>query len=153
MICPLFKYVKANQERVDKAFTQVIRDRVSRLRGNEATSVPPFTPEGDNAIGFGGAGGPGGCEAYTLMRQALEKGAAGFRDRIALQTHHKLAMFRPFEYLGMVRAPVLLVISENDDISPPQEQVDGFEKITSSKKLHWAKGKTHLNLVSGEGSS
>jgi len=51
----------------------------------------------------------------------------------------------------MVNAPTLLVIPESDDISPPQEQLDAFEKIGAPKKLYWAKGKTHLNVVSGEG--
>lgn len=153
MVCPLLHYFKASGDRVDRAFAQVIRDRVSRLRGNEPASLQPFTPQGDNLIGFGGGGGPGGVEAYNLMRAAVEKGAAGFRDRIALQTYHKLAMFKPAEYLGLVRAPVLLVVPESDDISPPSEQLDGFDKITSPKKLYWAKGKTHLNVVSGEGSS
>lgn len=53
----------------------------------------------------------------------------------------------------MVVAPTLLVIPESDDISPPQEQLDAFEKIGAPKKLYWAKGKTHLNVVSGEGSA
>ena len=62
-------------------------------------------------------------------------------------------MFRPTHYLDMVVAPTLLVIPESDDISPPQEQLDAFEKIGAPKKLYWAKGKTHLNVVSGEGSA
>jgi alpha-beta hydrolase superfamily lysophospholipase len=53
----------------------------------------------------------------------------------------------------MVVAPTLLVIPESDDISPPQEQLDAFEKIGAPKRLYWAKGKTHLNVVSGEGSA
>ncbi|KAI1163865.1 DltD domain-containing protein [Nemania serpens] len=153
MMCPLFSYVKAEQARVDRAFMQVVRDRVSQLRGNEAASIQPFTPDGDNGIGMGGAGGPGGVEAYQLMRAAIDKGAAGFRDRIALQTYQKLALFRPTQYLDMVAVPTLLVIPESDDISPPQEQLDAFEKIRAPKKVHWAKGKTHLNVVSGEGSA
>jgi len=86
MVCPLFTYVKVGPAKADRAFAQLMRDRVSQLRGNEAASIQPFTPEGDNAIGMGGAGGPGGLEAYQLMRAAVNKGAAGFRDRIALQT-------------------------------------------------------------------
>ncbi|KAI8932185.1 hypothetical protein NX059_011066 [Plenodomus lindquistii] len=151
MVCPLFSYVKVGPAKVDRAFAQLIRDRVSQWRGNEATSIQPFTPEGDNAIGMGGAGGPGGVEAYQLMRAAIDKGATGFRDRIALQTYHKLAMFRPMQYLDMVTAPTLLVIPESDDISPPEEQLAAFEKIGAPKRLYWAKGKSHLNVVSGEG--
>lgn len=60
-------------------------------------------------------------------------------------------MFRPTQYLDMVTAPTLLVVPESDDISPPQEQLEAFDKIGAPKQLYWAKGKTHLNVVSGEG--
>ncbi|KAH6842947.1 Alpha/Beta hydrolase protein [Chaetomium sp. MPI-CAGE-AT-0009] len=152
MVCPLFSYVKADSDKVDRAFAQLMRDRLSQLRGNEASSLQPFTAQGDNAIGMGGAGGPGGLEAYNLMRAAVEKGAVGFRDRIALQTYHKMALFRPSEYLDMVRAPVLLVIPELDDISPPEEQLAAYDRIQAPKKMVWAKGKAHLNVVTGSGS-
>lgn len=150
MVCPLFSYVKA--EKADKAYAQLIKDRVSQLRGNEPYSLPPFTARGDNPIGFGGAGGPGGVEAYNLMKAASELGHPHFRDRIALQTYHNLAMFRPKEYLDMIKAPVMMIIPELDDISPPKEQREAFARIKAPKKEYLAKGKGHLNIATGEGS-
>lgn len=149
MVCPLFSYVQPYK--ADKAYAQLIKDRVSQLRGNEPYSLPPFTPKGDNPLGFGGGGGPGGLEAYNLMKAATELGIPTFRDRITLQTYQKLAMFRPKEYMDMVQAPVMMIIPELDDISSPAEQMEAFARIKSPKKDYWAKGKTHLNVATGEG--
>lgn len=150
MVCPLFSYVKP--ERADKAYAQLIKDRVSQLRGNPGFSLAPFTPKGDNPIGFGGAGGPGGIEAYGLMKAASQLGHPDFRDRISLQTYQKLAMFRPKEYMDMVKAPVMMIIPELDDISSPAEQREAFARIQSPKKEYWAVGKGHLNIATGDGS-
>ncbi len=54
MVCPLFRYVQPHK--AEKAFAQLIKDRMSQLRGNEPYSLAPFTPKGDNPIGMGGAG-------------------------------------------------------------------------------------------------
>ncbi len=150
MVAPLFSFVQPHKR--EAAFAQVIRDRVSRLRGNAPHELAPFNARGDNPIGMAGAGGPGGQESLAFMRLAKEKGAAGFRDRIALQTYHKLAYFKPAEYLDMIKAPVLMVVPEVDYISDPEEQKSAFEKVTASdSKLHTALGKGHLNILHGEG--
>jgi pimeloyl-ACP methyl ester carboxylesterase len=150
MVCPLFSYVKPHK--ADKAYAQLIKDRVSQLRGNEPYSLAPFTAKGDNPIGFGGAGGPGGIEAYTLMKAASELGHPDFRDRISLQTYQKLAMFRPMEYMDMIRSPVMMIIPEMDDISPPEEQREALARVKSPKNEYYAKGKGHLNIATGDGS-
>lgn len=150
MVCPLFSYVKP--ERADKAYLMLIKDRISQLRGNEPYSLPPFSPLGENLAGFGGAGGPGGIEAYNLMKAAAGLGHPDFRDRIALQTYQKLAMFRPKEYLDMIRAPVMMIIPELDDISPPKEQQEAFGRVAAPKKELLVRGKGHLNIVTGDGS-
>ena len=150
MVCPLFSYVQPHK--AEKAYAQLIKDRVSQLRGNEPYSLAPFTPKGDNPIGMGGAGGPGGVEAYNLMKAATELGHPDFRDRIALQTYQKLAMFRPKEDMDMIRAPVMMIIPELDDISLPEEQREAFARIKSPKREYCAEGKGHLNIATGDGS-
>ena len=150
MVCPLFSYVQPHK--AEKAYAQLIKDRVSQLRGNEPYSLVPFNPKGDNPIGMGGAGGPGGVEAYNLMKAATELGHPDFRDRIMLQTYQKLAMFRPKEYMSMIRTPVMMIIPELDDISPPEEQREAFARIQGPKREYWARGKGHLNIATGDGS-
>lgn len=151
MVCPLFSYVQPHK--ADKAYALLIKDRVSQLKKNEPLSIIPFTPEGDNPIGMGGAGGPGGIEAYNLMKAASELGHPDFRDRLTLQTYHKLAMFRPMEYMDMVKAPLMMIIPELDDISPVSEQREALSRVQSPKQEYFAKGKGHLNIATGEGST
>lgn len=150
MVCPLFSYVQPHK--ADKAYALLIRDRVSQLRKNSPLEIAPFTPQGDNPIGMGGAGGPGGIEAYTLMTAASELGHPGFRNRLTLQTYQKLAMFRPMEYMNMIRAPVMMIIPELDDISPVPEQREALSRVQGLKREYLAKGKGHLNVATGDGS-
>jgi hypothetical protein len=138
--------------KADKAYALLIKDRISQLKKNEPLSIPPFSPQGDNPIGMGGAGGPGGVEAYTLMKAASELGHPDFRDRLTLQTYQKLAMFRPMEYMNMIKAPVMMIIPELDDISPISEQREALSKVQSLKQEYFAKGKGHLNIATGDGS-
>ncbi|KAK9413824.1 putative Serine aminopeptidase S33 domain-containing protein [Seiridium unicorne] len=150
MVCPLFTYVQLHK--ADKAFSLLIKDRVSQLLGNEPYSLPAFAPNGDNPIGMGGAGGPGGVEAYNLMKRASQSNCFNLSERISLQTYYKLAIWRPKEYMHLIKAPVMMVIPELDDISSPKEQKEAFDKVQSPKRLHWASGKGHLSIVTGEGS-
>ncbi|KAK3985843.1 Alpha/Beta hydrolase protein [Cladorrhinum sp. PSN332] len=145
MVCPLFSFVKPHK--ADKAYAQLMKDRVSQLRGNEPYELPPFNIKGDNPIGM-----PGGLEAYTLMSAATGLGVPGFRDRISLQTYQKLAMFRPKEYMDMIKAPTMMIIPELDGISPPEEQREAFARIKAPKREYWAEGKGHLNIATGDGS-
>lgn len=149
MVCPLLSFDQPHKR--DTAFAQIIRDRVSQLRGNPPHEVAPFNPRGENILGMAGSGGPGGHESYAFMRLAKEKGAAGFRDKTALQTYHKLAYFRPAEYLSMVKAPVLMVVPELDYISSPEEQKAAFGRISvPGSRLHLALGKSHMGVATGE---
>ena len=148
MVCPLFGYVQPH--RAERAYKMLIKDRVSQLRGNQPYSLPVFTPRGMNLLGMGGSGGPGGLEAYDLMKQASEAENSHFRDRVMLQTYHKLAMFRPKEYMDMIRTPVLMVVPELDNISPPPEQHEAFARIQSPKTEYCAKNKGHLDVLTGE---
>ncbi|KAK2748476.1 DltD domain-containing protein [Colletotrichum kahawae] len=150
MVCPIFSFIQP--EKQEKAFAQLIRDRQSQLRGNEPFSLPPFNSRGENPIGMAGSGGPGGMEAYNFMNAVIDRGAPNFRDRITLQTYHKLAMFRPKELLELVRAPVQMIIPELDDISPAEEQEEAFGRFAGPKDLYLANGKGHLTVLSGSGS-
>ncbi|KAK0635462.1 Alpha/Beta hydrolase protein [Bombardia bombarda] len=151
MVCPIFSFFQP--EKREKAFQQLIRDRVSQLRGNEGFSLPPFNVRGENPIGMAGSGGPGGLEAYGFMKAVVDRGAQNFRDRITLQTYHKLAVFRPKELLDMVSAPVIMTVPELDDISPAEEQEEAFGRFRGDvkKELYLAKGKGHLTVLSGVG--
>lgn len=151
MVCPLFSFVRPDKRKT--LFPQLIRDRVSQLRGNPPFTLIPFNPKGENPAGFGGSGGPGGIEAYNLMQSATELGHPDFRNRITLQTFYKMAIARPKELLKMVEGmPVLMVIPELDDISSPEEQKEVFDSLNTPKTMYWAEGQGHLSIMNGKGS-
>ncbi len=151
MVCPLLSFVRA--DRRERAFLQLMRDRVSQLQGNPPLSLQPFNTAGDNPVGMGGAGGPGGLEAHNLMRAAVERGHHSFRDRITLQTYHKLALFRPKEIMETIQGiPVMMIIPELDNISSPTEQKEAFDLMCTPKRLYLAKDKGHLSILTGDGS-
>lgn len=151
MVCPILSFYKP--EKREKAFLQLMRDRQSQLRGNEAFSLPPFNSKGENPIGMAGSGGPGGIEAYGFMSAVIDRGAPNFRNKIALQTYQKLAMWQPKEILKLVdKTPVLMVTPELDTMSPPEEQRAAFELFPQEKEFVLAPGKGHLTVLSGDGS-
>lgn len=151
MVAPIFDFVKPEKRK--SAFALLIKDRQSQLRGNPRIEIQPYNDKGENLIGMGGSGGPGGIEGYTLTEQAIERAAPNFRDRITLQTYHKLAMFRPRELLDMVQeTPVLMIVPELDDISTPVEQHEAFAQLKGPLRMYLAAGKRHLTVLSGDGS-
>ncbi|KAI0179035.1 DltD domain-containing protein [Hypoxylon sp. FL1284] len=151
MVCPILSFYKP--EKRQKAFVQLMKDRQSQLRGNDAFTLPPFNSKGENPIGMAGSGGPGGLESFGFMNAVIDRGAPNFRNRITLQSYHKLAMWHPKETLKLVDStPVMMVIPELDAMSPPEEQMEEFEKFRQSKRVLIAKGKGHLTVLSGNGS-
>lgn len=151
LVCPILSFYQP--EKRDKTFAQLMRDRQSQLRGNEPFQLPPFNSKGENPIGMAGSGGPGGIEAYGFMGAVIERGAPNFRNKIALQTYQKLAMWQPKEILKLVdKTPVMMVTPELDAMSPPEEQKAAFELFPQRKTFLEAKGKGHLTVLSGEGS-
>lgn len=151
MVCPILSFYKP--EKREKAFAQLMRDRQSQLRGNEAFSLPPFNQKGENPIGMAGSGGPGGLEAYGFMSALLDRGAPNYRNAITLQTYHKLALWHPKEIFKMVdTTPVMMITPELDEMSLPAEQMEAFEQFKQTKRFYLAKEKGHLTVLSGEGS-
>jgi pimeloyl-ACP methyl ester carboxylesterase len=151
MVCPLFSYIRADKRRT--LFQKLMKDRQSQLRGNAPFELPPFNSKGENPAGFAGSGGAGGKEAALLMRSAIEHGHPNFRDRITLQSYHKLALFRPKELLrDLLQVPTLMVIPELDDISLPADQQEVYDSLSGPKKLYWARGAGHMSILSAKDS-
>lgn len=128
-----------------------MRERRSQLRGNEAFTLPLYNNKGENPAGYAGSGGPGGIEANMLMKTAAERGHANFRDRLTLQTFHKLALFRPRDLLEeMLEVPAMMIIPERDAVSLPEDQAAAYESFKGPKRLYWAKGVGHMDVLTGQ---
>lgn len=147
MVCPVFSFIRPDKRA--KVFAQLMRDRESQLRGNEAFVVQPFNSKGENDYG-----GPGREESFLLMMAAAERSHPSFRNRVTLQSYHKVALFRPKEVIEQMLEgiPTMMVIPELDEFSPPAEQKEVYEKLNTPKKLYLAEGKGHMTILTGEGS-
>ncbi|EFQ35404.1 DltD domain-containing protein [Colletotrichum graminicola] len=149
MVAPIFKFIRPDKRR--KLFTQLMKDRQSQLRGNEPLYLRPYDSNGENLAGYGGSGGPCAKQASMLMELGVQR--YGYRNRITLQTFHKLALFRPQDFLQemLTDKPIMMVVPENDTMSLPGDQVAAFECFKCPKQLHLAKNKGHMDILSGEG--
>lgn len=152
MVCPILRFYAADKRA--KAFALLVKDRQSQLRGNEPLTLAPFNSKGENPIGMAGSGGPGGLEAYQFMNAVIDRGAPNFRNKITLQSYHKLAMWRPKELLQdmLDTTPVMVITPELDTMSPPEDQKALFEGFLQPKEFFLAEGKGHLTVLSGDGS-
>jgi cephalosporin-C deacetylase-like acetyl esterase len=148
MVAPIFKFIRADKRK--KLFTQLIKDRQSQVRGNEPLYLRPYDSNGENPAGYGGSGGPCAKEAYMLMELGVQR--YGYRNRITLQTFHKLALFRPQDFLQEMLndKPIMMVVPEKDTMSLPADQLAAFESFKCAKQLHLAKNKGHMDILSGE---
>lgn len=126
-----------------------MRDRESQLRGNEPFTLQLVNSKGENPIGFPGSGGPDERKVYFHMMAAAERPHPNFRNRITLQSYHHMALFRPKEVMEemLEEIPTMMIIPELDDISPPAEQKETFERLKTPKKLYWAEGKAHVGKI------
>ncbi|KAJ6443719.1 31.7 kDa protein in traX-finO intergenic region [Purpureocillium lavendulum] len=89
-------------------------------------------------------------EEFDYMVNAKKYGAARHENRTTLQTYYKLIMWQPYGIMKyMHQTPVLMVIPELDQISPPEQQHSLFSTFPGPKKAHVSIGKGHLNVLSG----
>lgn len=134
-------------------FLQLMKDRTSQLRGNEPFTLPPFNSNGENPVGYAGSGGPGGLESHKLMKLAAERGHHNFRDRITLQSFHKLALFRPKDVMEemLEDIPMMMVIPELDTVSLAADQMAAFDVFKTPKRRYLAKGAGHMDVLAGDG--
>ena len=88
------------------------------------------------------------------MKTAAERGHPNFRDRITLESYHKMSLFRPKDMLEemLEGVPTMMIVPELDNVSLPEDQKAAFEGLKTPKRLHTAMGKGHMSVLSGEGS-
>ena len=85
------------------------------------------------------------------MVNAKSRGAPRHENRTTLQSYYNIIMWQPHGIMKyMSPTPVLMVVPEQDMISPPEEQLALWETFPDPKKAHIAPGKGHLNVLSGD---
>ncbi|KAJ2982263.1 hypothetical protein NQ176_g1491 [Zarea fungicola] len=116
--------------------------------GTPPITISVLTEDGRNPAGMGiGAD----KMEYDYMVNAKFRGAPNYENRTTLQSYYKMMAWQPFEvmkYLSKTR--VFMIIPENDTISPADKQQELFDGFPEPKTAHVAKGKGHLDVLSGE---
>ncbi|KXH25871.1 DltD domain-containing protein [Colletotrichum simmondsii] len=145
-ICPLLDF-ELTPQKFPRVLARSMADRESRAAGNPPVFLPVLTEDGVNPAGLGiGAD----KEEFDYMVNAKKYGASRHENRTTLQSYYKLIMWQPHGIMKyMYQTPVLMVIPELDQISPPDQQFDLFHTFPGPKKAHVSVGKGHLNVLSG----
>lgn len=128
-----------------------MKDRESRLAGNQPVNLPMLTEEGEQPAGFGeNFEGEG---VLNIIARAVEL-QPNFIPETALSSYYHIAAFQPFGLLPFVTpTPAMVVYGEQDQISPVHLQKTLiYDVLTEPKQLLTVPDKAHMNLVSGQGS-
>ncbi|KAJ5773666.1 DltD N-terminal domain protein [Penicillium paradoxum] len=145
-VCPLTG-MQPEPAMLPKVLSKCMQDRESQLVGNSPVTLAVLTPDGRNPAGMGiGAD----KMEYDYMVNAKFRGAPNYENRTTLQSYYKMMAWQPFEimkYLSKTR--VLMIIPEKDTISPAEKQQALFDSLPEPKTAHMAKGKGHLDVLSG----
>jgi len=146
-ICPLLN-LEYEASKFPKVLAKLQQDRESQLSGNKPLYVPVLTAEGKNPAGMGlGAD----KEEFEYMVNAKTRGAPRHENHTTFQSYYKIKLWQPqgiMRYLD--RTPVLMVVPELDQISPPEAQIALHATFPEPKVLHIAPGKGHLDVLSGD---
>ncbi|KAK8066219.1 hypothetical protein PG997_012966 [Apiospora hydei] len=139
---------RANWRRRARVLATAMRDRASQLAGNPPMFLPVLTAQGRNPAGLGlGAS----TDELDYMLNAQSRGAPNYQNQTTVQTYYKLLTWQPHGIMRYLEStPVLMVIPELDQMSPPEEQRALFDSFPEPKQVHVALGKGHLNVLSGD---
>ncbi|PGH10573.1 hypothetical protein AJ79_05395 [Helicocarpus griseus UAMH5409] len=146
-VCPLVG-MEPTPKMLPRVLAKCMQDRESRMAGNPPVFLPVLTDKGQNPAGMGMGADK---EEFDYMVNAARRGAPRYQNRTTLQTYYRMIAWQPFaimKYLSFTA--VLMIVPEKDMISPPEGQLALFENFPEPKEVHVAKGKGHLNVLSGE---
>lgn len=145
-VCPLTG-MQPEPDMLPKVLARCMQDRESQVVGNSPVTISVLTEQGRNPAGMGiGAD----KMEYDYMVNAKFRGAPNYENRTTLQSYYKMMAWQPFEILKYLsKTRVLMIIPENDTISPADKQQVLFDGLPEPKTAHIAKGKGHLDVLSG----
>ncbi|KAI3391507.1 hypothetical protein diail_7205 [Diaporthe ilicicola] len=146
-ICPLLN-LEYEETVFKKVLAKLQRDRESQLAGNPPLYVPVLTAEGKNPAGMGMGADK---EEFDYMVNAKMRGAPRHENHTTFQSYYKIKLWQPQSIIRYLdKTPVMMVVPELDQISPPKAQIKLHSTFPEPKLLHIAPGKKHLNVLSGE---
>lgn len=147
-VCPLLIFDEFPAKHT-LIFAKAMQDRESQLRGNDPFYLPMMNSKGESPFPGMVMGMDGNEEVFRSIMSAKDR-IPTFQNRTTIQSWYKMIQWQPMGVMQHVSpTPVMLVVPELDQVSPPERQIALCESCTGRKKLHVAEGKGHLNVLSG----
>ncbi|KAI0387548.1 DltD N-terminal domain protein [Hypomontagnella monticulosa] len=143
-LCPLTNW-ELDPSRWRDAMSLAMQDREAQVNGHTASSIPMVTAQGYNAAGFLNGMGEDAL-AYLLE---IGKRSPSFNIDTTIQTYYNIMNWSPFKLMKFISpTPVLVLMAENDKVSPPADQrMLICDQIKGPKQVHVVSGKGHLNMI------
>lgn len=126
-----------------------MKDRESRLAGNNPVRLPMLTESGEHPAGFGT--GFDVEDVYNIISRAAEVQPT-FVAETTLSTYYHIAAFQPFGLMPHVSpTPVMVVTGEEDLVSPAGLQKTlVYDVFREPKQMLSVPNKGHMNILSGQ---
>ncbi|TVY83047.1 Polyketide transferase [Lachnellula suecica] len=145
-VSPVNTSVNGADDGLLRTLTKCMKDRESQLSGNEAFRISMLLATGDNP----GAAIARDPEVARGIEVAIDR-LDNFDGTMTLKTHYYIAAWQPMGLLRLVSpTPVMIVIPEEDTISPPEEQKRMFGMLSEPRHLHLVPGKGHMDLMNSQ---
>ncbi|KAI2611969.1 DltD N-terminal domain protein [Hypoxylon sp. NC1633] len=134
--------------------SEAMRERESLLAGNKPVYIPIVAETQENPAGFGSAVGFRHEDVHGFMARA-EETIPTMTQFCTLSSYYHIAAFQPDALLPRVSpTPALLVIPEDDKVSPAEQQQSlVYDVLREPKQLLIVPGKAHLDFLDGQGST
>ncbi|RCI09260.1 hypothetical protein L249_1575 [Ophiocordyceps polyrhachis-furcata BCC 54312] len=132
-----------------KVLVKLQQERESQLAGNPPLYVPLVDVRGGNIVGFGD--GVDKEEGIQYLINAKMRGAPSHNINSTFLSYYRMMMWHPEGIMSYLKqTPVMTIVPEFDLVSPPERQIKMHESFPEPKLLHIARGKGHLNVLSGD---
>ncbi|KAK4120692.1 DltD N-terminal domain protein [Parathielavia appendiculata] len=134
-----------------QVLAKAMKDRESRLAGNNPVRLPMLTENGEHPAGFGT--GFDVEDVYNIIARAAEVQPT-FVAETTLSTYYHIAAFQPFGLMSHVSpTPAMVVTGEKDLVSPAELQKTLIFDVFKDPKRHLSvPSKGHMNILSGQDS-
>lgn len=132
-----------------QVLAKAMKDRESRLVGNNPVRLPMLTEDGEHPAGFGT--GFDVEDVYNIIARAAEVQPT-FVAETTLSTYYHIAAFQPFGLMPHVSpTPAMVVTGEKDLVSPADLQKTLIFDVFKEPKRHLSvPEKGHMNILSGQ---
>lgn len=76
-----------------------------------------------------------GEEAYWWFTETAEKMAPNWENKVTIESLEKLIRYNPGSFAEHISIPILFIVGEKDELSPPRLALKAFEKTSEPKDL------------------